>query len=153
LKTLFRYNWAVRSEWFDRCQKLSMEELLKKRVGGAGSILYTLYHIADVEYSWIRGIQGEPDIQVPFEEVQTLQLVWALSDSWHAEIADFVESWSIELDHEYVHISWNDEPYTQGEILRHLIAHEIHHMGQLSIWMRELGIEPASASVVGRNLS
>lgn len=30
--------------------------------------------------------------------------------------------------------------YTKGEILRHLIAHEIHHMGQLSIWVRDLGL-------------
>jgi uncharacterized damage-inducible protein DinB len=42
--------------------------------------------------------------------------------------------------------------FTKGEILRHLIAHEIHHMGQLSIWVRDLGLQPVSASVTGRGL-
>ncbi len=32
--------------------------------------------------------------------------------------------------------------------MRHLIAHEIHHIGQLSIWSREMGIEPVSASLI-----
>lgn len=152
MKVLFRYNWEVRREWFERCKQLSHEELLRDRIGGAGSILYTLYHIADVEYSWIRGIQGKPDMQVPFEEVKTLQLIRELSDTWLEEIAPFVEGWSSELDREMVHISWNDQPYAQGDILRHLIAHEIHHIGQLSIWSRELGLAPVSASLVDRKL-
>jgi uncharacterized damage-inducible protein DinB len=39
-----------------------------------------------------------------------------------------------------------------GEIMRHVIAHEIHHMGQLSVWARELGREPVSANVIGKGL-
>ncbi|WP_276575678.1 DinB family protein, partial [Bacillus cereus group sp. BfR-BA-01524] len=31
---------------------------------------------------------------------------------------------------------------THGEIIRHVIVHEIHHIGQLSIWAREIGKEP-----------
>jgi len=151
MKKMFQYNWQIREEWFERCHLISLEELLANRVGGAGSILYTLYHIVDVEYSWIRGIAGKPDVQIPFEQVQTLSLVQELSDSWHGEVRSFIESWSTEREHDRVDISWNDRPYTQGDILRHLIAHEIHHVGQLSIWVRELGIEPISASLVDRN--
>ena len=149
---LFHYNWTLRNEWFELCKQIPHEELLRNRIGGAGSILYTLFHIADVEYSWIRGIAGKPDVQVPYEQVQTLSLVRELSNSWHHEVRSFIENWSSDLEHELVDISWNDRPYTQGDILRHLIAHEIHHVGQLSIWMRELGIDPVSASLVDRDV-
>lgn len=152
MKLLFRYNWEVRREWFEICKQLTHEQLLQERTGGAGSILYTLYHIADVEYSWIRGIQQKPDVPVPFEEVKTLSLVQQLSDDWQKEVSSFIESWSRELDREMVHISWNDQSYAQGDILRHLVAHEIHHIGQLSIWSRELGLTPVSASFVDRKL-
>ncbi len=37
---------------------------------------------------------------------------------------------------------------TWGEIMRHTIAHEIHHIGQLSIWARELGRKPVSANLI-----
>lgn len=44
----FRYNWAVREEWLDWCERLSNDELLRPRVGGAGGILATFVHILDV---------------------------------------------------------------------------------------------------------
>ena len=48
LQTLFRYNWMVREQWYQWCEDVSEEELLKARIGGVGSILKTLFHVADV---------------------------------------------------------------------------------------------------------
>lgn len=150
---LFQYNWIVREEWFERCKQIPTEELLRNRTGGAGSILYTLFHISDVEYSWIRGIQGKPDIQVEFENYKTLEQVKELSDSWLKETKAFLNTWSNDFENERVSVPWSEGRYTKGEILRHVIAHEIHHMGQLFIWAREIGLQPISANVIGRGLS
>ena len=49
----FEYNWQIRDEWFDWCNQLTYKELLKDQIGGVGNILYTLFHIIDVEYSQI----------------------------------------------------------------------------------------------------
>ena len=54
MQTFFRYNWMVREDWYRWCEELSEEELLRNRTGGMGSILHTLFHIVDVEWSWIR---------------------------------------------------------------------------------------------------
>lgn len=44
-------------------------------------------------------------------------------------------------------------PYDSwGEIMRHVIAHEIHHIGQLSVWARQMGHKPITANVIGRGL-
>ncbi|GEC90227.1 DinB family protein [Brevibacillus brevis] len=153
MKMLFQYNWQVRDEWMEWCKRLTPEELLRERTGGAGTILYTLFHIADVEYSWLRGVQGKPDIQVAYETQKSLEKVNALSHAWRVELRDFIENWSDEMENESVKVAWDDEVYTKGELLRHVIAHEIHHMGQLSIWARELGIAPVSANVIGRGLA
>ncbi|MBZ4317248.1 DinB family protein, partial [Mycobacterium tuberculosis] len=32
----------------------------------------------------------------------------------------------------------------------HIIAHEVHHIGQLSVWSRELRLQPVSSNFVGR---
>lgn len=152
MKTMFRYNWSVRDEWFALCNQIPKEELLRQRVGGVGSILYTFFHIIDVEYSWIRGIQGKPDIQVQFEDDQSIEQIKNLSDDWRNETQDFLNTWTSKLENEVVTVPWTDQHYTKGEILRHLIAHEIHHIGQLSIWIKELGLQPVSANVIGRNL-
>lgn len=153
MKMFFQYNWQVRDEWMQWCKQLSPDELLRERTGGAGTILYTLFHIADVEYSWLRGVQGKPDIQESYEDYKSLEKVKELSDAWRIELRDFIEYWSDEMENESVKVAWDDEAYTKGELLRHVIAHEIHHMGQLSIWARELGITPVSANVIGRGIA
>jgi uncharacterized damage-inducible protein DinB len=78
---LFQYNWQVRDDWFKWCETVPEEELIKERAGGIGSILYTLYHIVDVEYSWIvLDLQGKPDPgKQPFETYASSQEVRDLS--------------------------------------------------------------------------
>lgn len=152
LETLFRYNWQVREEWFEWCKQLSKEELLCKRIGGVGGILQTLFHIVDVEYSWIRALQGKEDVEPQFQEYQSLQKVKKLSDSYREELELFLQAWSSDLENKILTASWTNKTYTYGEGVRHVIAHEIHHIGQLSIWSRELDIQPISANLIERGL-
>lgn len=148
--TLFEYNWQVRNEWLEWCNQLASEELLLKRNGGVGNILRTLVHIVDVEYSWIRGLQGRSDYQINIDNYNTIEKVKVLSDTFHSEIEEFLHTWSKEMENKSVTVSWSEEQYTAGEILRHIIAHEIHHIGQLSVWSREIGLQPVSSNLIGR---
>jgi uncharacterized damage-inducible protein DinB len=87
----FQYNWQVRDEWFEWCKQLTTEDLLKNRIGGVGSILNTLFHIIDVEYSWIRAIQGKDDVVVQFNDYNTLEKVNSLSDTFRGEVVEFLQ--------------------------------------------------------------
>lgn len=151
LINFFEYNWQVRDEWFDWCNQLSNEDLIKERTGGVGSILYTLFHIIDVEYSWLRGIQGKEDVAVEFDDYNTLEKVKSLSDRLQNEIAEFLKINLDEINEKVVCIPWDENKYTVEEILHHIIAHEIHHIGQLSVWSREVELTPVSANFIGRN--
>lgn len=148
----FTYNWQVRDEWFDWCNQLTIEELLKDRRGGVGNILYTLFHIIDVEYSWIRGIQGKEDVAFQFVNYNTLEKVKSFSTKSRNEIAEFLETNLGSLKENRVSVSWDEDTYTVDEILHHIITHEIHHMGQLSVWARELKLSPVPANFIGREL-
>ncbi|MGD6856517.1 DinB family protein [Bacillus infantis] len=148
----FTYNWQVRDEWFQWCEQLNEDELLKKRAGGAGSILHTLLHIADVEYSWIRAIKGLGDTIVDFEEYRSLSEAKQLSDSFRKDIKSYFGEGLIDAPDFTVSIPWDDDEYSKNEILHHIVAHEIHHIGQLSVWARELGLAPVSANFLGRDL-
>lgn len=148
----FEYNWQVRDEWFDWCNLLTPDELLKDRRGGVGNILYTLFHIIDVEYSWIRGIQGKEDIVFQFADYNTLEKVKSLSDTFRIEIVVGLKTNLDESKDELVNVPWDEDEYTKDEILHHIIAHEIHHIGQLSVWARELELSPIPANFIGRKL-
>ncbi|GIN73905.1 hypothetical protein J14TS2_43800 [Bacillus sp. J14TS2] len=149
----FEYNWQVRDEWFTWCNQLSAEELLKDRIGGVGSILYTLFHIIDVEYSWIRGIQGKEDIVFNFTDYSTIEQVKTLSHTTRYEIVQFLKTSFDVVKDEFITVPWDKNKYTKDEILHHIIAHEIHHIGQFSIWARELDLSPVSANFIGRKLT
>ncbi len=153
IRKFFEYNWQIRDEWFQWCEQLSPEELNKKRVGGAGSILHTLFHVIDVEYSWIRGIQGKEDIVLEFSDYDTLEKIKFLSDQLRIEIRDFINT---NIDHDkddLVSVPWDQDKFTADEILHHVVAHEIHHIGQLSVWSRELNLVPVQANFIGRKLN
>lgn len=131
------------------------EELLRDRTGGVGSILQTLFHIIDVEWSWIRRMQGRPDPAENFEDFSSVQLIRELDERYHTEVVAFVEAWENQMEQNVLVETLPDGRVSQetwGEIMRHLIAHEIHHIGQLSIWAREVGKKPISANVIGRGL-
>ncbi|MCF6409818.1 DinB family protein [Pseudalkalibacillus salsuginis] len=153
---LFEYNWQVRDDWFTWCETVPEEELLIKRIGGVGSILYTLFHIVDVEYSWICGLQGKPEPQEPpFKAYASLSKVRDLLTQYHREVESFVKSWTDEMEGlKLTETDSNGIAYTfrYGEIMRHVIAHEIHHIGQLSVWSREIGREPITTNLINRGL-
>lgn len=156
LQMLFRYNWMVREDWYRWCEDVNEEDLLAVRIGGVSGILHTLFHIIDVEWSWIRILQGKPDFQENFRDYQSLQKVRELDAKFKIEVEQFVREWDESMDNRLFQETMPDgriDTDTWGEVMRHVIAHEIHHIGQLSIWAREIGKPPVSANLIGRGLA
>ena len=146
----------IREEWYKWCEDVPLEELLKNRTGGVGGILHTLFHIIDVEWSWIRVLQGKPDFQESFEGYQSLEKVKELDELFRKEVRSFVQGWENVYENELLQETRQDgsvETLTWGEVMRHTIVHEIHHVGQLSVWSREIGKQPVSANLIGKGLT
>jgi uncharacterized damage-inducible protein DinB len=118
--------------------------------------LHTLFHIVDVEWSWIRLLQGKTDFQESFDGYRSLNQVRKLDAELHLEVENFVNNWDASMENQLFNDTLLDGRIvtdTWGEVMRHAIAHEIHHIGQLSIWARELGKKPVSANLIGWGLS
>lgn len=152
MKKFFKYNWQVRDEWFEWCHQLTHDELIKERQGGVGSFLHTLFHITEVEFSWIRAIEGKEDHPFHFEDFETLPEVQSLSNELRIENAALLQKDLLAIKDEFVTVVWDEQSYSVEDILHHIIAHEIHHIGQLSIWARDIGRSPVPANFIGRKL-
>jgi DNA phosphorothioation-dependent restriction protein DptG len=148
----FKYNWEIRDEWMVLCRQLPHDELIRERLSGVGSILKTLFHVIDVEYSWIQALNGNPDSEPKYQDYMTLELVQNLSNDYRGGIKEFLNSWSSDMEYKELTVPWSGEIFYYGEVLRHVIAHEIHHVGQLSVWAKKLGIKPVSANFIERGL-
>jgi uncharacterized damage-inducible protein DinB len=149
MQQLYLYNWQVRDEWFNWCGHLSVEEWTQTRTGGLGTFPVTLFHIVDTEICWIKRMKGEPDEIPDAVNYKTLEQIRFLSEKHRPEIAQFVFDWDGQKESATV----PSITYTFGEIMRHIIVHEIHHIGQLSVWSQQMGKKAVSANVIGRKLS
>lgn len=61
---------------------------------------------------------------------------------FRTEVNNFVYNWNVVMENKLFHDTMPDGKIvtdTWGEIMRHVIAHEIHHVGQISVWAREEG--------------
>jgi uncharacterized damage-inducible protein DinB len=147
----FKYNWQVRADYFDLLRTVPYEEIYKKRIGGVGSIAYTLYHIIDVEYNWlITDLNQQPEIEWHFEDFKSLMDIQRFSEERHPTVAAFVAQYTEGGDEQKL-LTSEKPPLKYGEVMRHVIAHEIHHIGQLSIWVRELDLKPPTANFIRRD--
>ncbi len=81
-----------------------------------------------------------------------MKLVKSLSDSFRDEIGGFLNSNMEAPKEKLVRVSWEKDTYTFDDILHHLITHEIHHIGQLSVWARDIGLHPVPANFIGKKL-
>jgi uncharacterized damage-inducible protein DinB len=81
-----------------------------------------------------------------------LEKIKTLSDEYRNEMEKFFqEEWPV-LDYKKVTPWWMEGEFYKEEVLHHVLVHEIHHIGQLSVWARELNLEPVSANLLGREL-
>ncbi|MFB5661966.1 DinB family protein [Alteribacillus sp. HJP-4] len=149
IKKLYEYNWKIRKQWLDWCGDLTHAEFIKIRVGGLRSLHYTFFHIIQVEESWIAGIANEIDPNRSFNDYPFLEDIIQLSNEVEESTKSFLDSYSSRQDNNLL-TGTNENggfySYQFAEVLLYVAVHEVHHIGQCSVWAREIGRTPVSAS-------
>lgn len=152
---MFLFNWQIREDWFKWCETISNDELLKRRVGGMGSIIHNLFHVIDCEQIWVNQMQRTPVIIKDINLVSSLEDVKEFASLTKSETLNFIESYFSKREEKSLEIRRKDgttKSLSFDKIISHIISHEIHHIGQLSVWSREIGIKPVSSDLIFRDL-
>lgn len=152
---MFLYNWQIREDWFTWCETISNEELTKKRIGGIGSIIHNLFHVIDCEQIWVNQMQGTPVIIKDINKISSLSDVMIFSNLTKPVTQSFIKSYTSEAKDRILVVKSKNgttKSYSYDKIINHIISHEIHHIGQLSVWSREIGLKPVSSDLIFRDL-
>ena len=143
MRDLLLSNWAeVRAGLLATIDKFSDDELSSHPVPRAYSVAETMLHIANEEDGEIRfGITRElSEFPPPFDAQRYRDkpaIIGLLSDV-HARTVTYLQGLNDgDLDGT-VETPW-DETHRQIELLWHVIEHEIHHRGELSLILGLLG--------------
>ena len=152
---LFQYNWDVREDWFIWCESLSDVEFHQERLGGMKSFRETLIHIVDCELLWLNTILDE---KIHYESRKTLYHLDEIKQ-YSAYVQSLTKAFIANVepsdDERIIEVTRRDGSvlhFSQKKVVAHMITHEIHHIGQLSVWAREIGLKPVSSDLIIRNI-
>ncbi len=144
LKQLFGHWEIVRQGLVEVVEKFTEEDLDKRPFPESWSVREIIYHIANTEAGWIHyAAQGEltawPD---PYTAAAYPHIadILALLKTIHTQ----TEVWLATLGLQDLSrvVSFGDgQIFTLQWIIWHVIEHEIHHRGELSLFLGQLGRE------------
>lgn len=106
-----------------------------------------LHMLRSVEY-YLRGLVTniwEP-ILYTLATCGTAQAIKSLYDEISVKVEDYLKQLTPNILTQEIHRF--NRPATKAEILLEMIEHSIHHRGQITVYYRLLGIEPASISYI-----
>ncbi len=118
------------------------------------SIREMLIHIADCELLWLNSMVEKNILYETRNSINSLENIRAYSAFVKSHTAYFIKQLLSEYENKIIEVKRRDGTllnFTQKKILAHMITHEIHHIGQLSVWARELQLKPVSSDLIIRN--
>jgi uncharacterized damage-inducible protein DinB len=133
---------------------LSFEQLALPIVQHHWSIGMLLAHMIDARVSWFCGWMGEEDPELAHWHEERLrdepvvyeaaELVAMFEKTWHVISSALVRWTSADLEQIFsppAYLQEEEPPHTRQWIVWHVMEHEIHHGGELSLALGIYGLE------------
>ena len=159
------YNQLMNQRFYDASAKLNQQQLNTDQGAFFGSVLGTLNHILVGDIIWLKRFathHGSLDVlkpvtQIPKPEKLNSVLFTDLS-ALRAErekpdqlIIDWVKNLSeADLDDVLSYDDTKGDPYQKpfGSLISHLFLHQIHHRGQVSTLLSQLGVDFGDTDII-----
>ena len=140
---LFAHWGQVRADLLATMDKFSQEELSFTPFRKSWPVGQIFLHIADCEDNWLHGVvRGEykPWIFYNFSDYPSKPAILEVLDRAHAKTVAFLSELNEkDLSQRYKTPDW--QTYPLYWIIWHVLEHEIHHRGELSLILGMLGRE------------
>ena len=140
---IFAHWGQIRTDLLATMDKFSAQELAYVPFKGSWPAGQILLHIADCEDNWLHGVvRGEfkPWIFYNFSDYPTKSAIQELLDHVHTKTIAFLSELQVK-DLNAVYKTPRGEAFPLYWIIWHVLEHEIHHRGELSLIHVLLGRE------------
>lgn len=148
LAELHRFNaWANRN-LLAGVRQLSAEQLSDEHDGMYRSIRGVLWHVAQVQYVYLRLIRGEPG-DLLSQDLDLAGIEQVLEETG----AGLVEAARSRSPEQRVHIPWFERDLTVPQCLRQVLTHSANHRADINQWLPRFGVESANVDYIGLALA
>jgi uncharacterized damage-inducible protein DinB len=142
--TLYSFDRWANSTMLDACRKLSPEQYVAEPAPGWPPVRFTVYHIAAVTDTWVRGLVSYPDQSFPAEAaVPTPDAAAKMLDRAYRNLDNLLPSLTPERlvapqkflcgGQVVVAVPW--------AVMRHVVSHATYHRGQVASKLKRFGIQ------------
>jgi len=151
LQRLYAYNYWANQKLFHVLLQLSPEQFTQRVAGSYESIRNTLVHVLSAEWGWLDRCGGPPrGEKLKAENYPTLESLvteWSKVESsmraFLSELADEDLARDVEFS-----IGGPTHRIPLGNLLQHGANHAVHHRGQVTLLLRELGYTPGNVDLL-----
>jgi len=145
LDQLFGHWGQVRAHLLATIAKFEEADLHYRPFADAMSAGQIMTHIADAEEGWFRyvitGERNEWPTEYTLQNYPSKEVIGQLLDQVHGRTESFLATLELADLERQVQVPWGDDTFTLGWIIWHVLEHEIHHRGELSLILGLLGRE------------
>ncbi len=143
---LFDHNYWARDRQLQVCAAFTEEQFLRPPGGGCPPLRDLLAHLLAVEWLWLERWRGRSPRAMPqageWADLAALTNRWRLVErDMRACLAGLTEE-ALERPISYVNFRGEAWTYPLWRILTHLAIHQGYHRGQVTVALRQLGVQP-----------
>jgi uncharacterized damage-inducible protein DinB len=151
VRELFVYNYWARDRQLEACAALTEEQFLQPLGNSFPSLRDTLAHLMGAEWIWLeRWLGRSPQGLPPATDYRTLP---ALLEAWRPVehgVREYLgglteEAYSSRLS--FTNAKGETWTYPVWRSLLHVANHQTYHRGQVTMFLRQLGISPPALDV------
>jgi uncharacterized damage-inducible protein DinB len=153
LQTLYDYSYWANARLFEPLSRLTTEEFVRSVAGSYGSIRNTMVHMMSAEGGWLERCggpkRGAPLRPEDFPTLDSILSYWGEQErkvrAFLAVLSDADLSRRMEFKVPQISLSG---VMALGDMLHHAALHNIHHRGQVTLLLRELGHAPGNVDIL-----
>lgn len=144
LAELFSHWTKVRTVLLETIDRFEEDELTLAPFSASRPVGQIMLHIGDAEEGWFRYVVRrdlEQWPEYPLESYPTREAIKELLDQIHARTEKYLATLALADLDRTIEAPWGQDTFRLGWVIWHVIEHEIHHRGELSLVLGMLGRE------------
>ena len=146
LDTLLDFHYWARDRVLDAAAKLTPEQFERELGGSFKSVRATLVHIYWADWAWYQMWHGAfPAEALATDELRDVESIRRAWRELESKARAFVKAQSGTDAHrvlEYRRLDGSVGAFPFAHMVQHLVNHGSYHRGQLTMLLRQLGVEP-----------
>jgi uncharacterized damage-inducible protein DinB len=148
LVRLYDYGYWANRNLLRVVAQLTPEQFTQTVAGSYGSVRNTLVHILSAEWGWLDRCGGHPRGPAlkadAYPDLKSVTDTWTNVEEWVRTFLEGLADQDVDRLVEFQNPRGERMSMPLGELLQHGAMHAVHHRGQVSLLLRELGYAPGN---------